>query len=465
MFSQTAIDYAARDPDATLRLYNVLRPRLDAQPGLLACYRTTMATQPLIAAMERTGWRIDIGYLQGLIAEFEVEKAEIQEHITALGYEGLNCNSPPQVAQTLFGDIGLTPSKINKKTRTPSTEDKYLQALLAEHPLVPLICDVRQLVKLQGIIRGILEFTTLGDSFSRAVSGLQTGVAGPRVSSAPVFGRLLPRLNMCGTPTGRLAARDPNLLAIPKHSDRGKRIRKGFLPPEGQELWSWDLSQAELRVLAIDSDDPNLVEAFRQDQDIHEATAQRMFGTSYEREKHRFAAKAVNFGIPMGMSADGLVIQMHKERLLHIGLGDCKAWLDSWHVNAYPTASAFLYGKIDEAEETNYVTCLGGRQRLLPGVNAVSKQVRERARRQAMSFPMQAGAQHIMHTWEAAVYACVVQTGLAVPILQIHDDLVMAGDSHAFDDVDGLMRQLLPQGYNVPIETDGQRGPTWGDIA
>jgi len=441
-FSQKAVDYACRDADATLRLYHALYPRLEAE-GLLHAYRVCMDTMPLILAMERTGWRIDIPHFEGLLADFAQDITGIQADIDRMGFSGLNALSGHQVGYALFDELGLTPPALTKKTKKPSTEDKHLQSLLAEHPVVGKICDMREVVKLVAIINDILANTH--------------------------DGHLRPRLNMVGTPTGRLSCRSPNLLAIPKHSDRGKKIRVGFLPPKGMELWSWDLSQVELRVLALESKDPTLVEVFNDPKgDLHAATAERIFGVKPEHQDksaHRLPAKAVNFGIPMGISDMGLMQQLHKnEGMLHLTRSDCAQWLEDWHTKAYPQASAWLATQVQQTASRGYVECLGGRRRYLPGVAAKSRGVKSRAIRQCQSFPMQAGAQYLMHLWEAAVYREVVVPGLAVPILQIHDDLTMAGFPEAYDDVDALMRGLLPQGYVVPILASGDRGATWGDF-
>jgi len=274
---------------------------------------------------------------------------------------------------------------------------------------------------------------------------------------------------MAGTPTGRLACRNPNLLAIPKHSDRGKKIRHGFLPPDGYLLGSWDLDQVELRALALGSGDPALVAIFTGGGDIHAETARRIFGVDPERQdksRHRLPAKAVNFGIPMGISADGLKIQLHKQGQLHYTTEDCQGWLDDWHTKAYPTASAWLYAKVEDCAETGYVTCLGGRRRYLPGVAALDGKIRERAIRQCMSFPMQAGAQHLMHLWEASIYAHITNPatgqGAALPILQIHDDIILALPPSRYESVNRAMQRLLPSGFAVPISAAGQRGETWG---
>lgn len=458
-----AVRYSARDADATRRIFPILDAQIDAM-GLRDVLDADIAALPMIDRMQTVGMKVDLPHFRDLSPLLGMEMAEIQSRIDAAAGEHVNPASGDQVAEWLFGRLHL-PWKKKTDGGRPSTQDKVLEALRKRDDVsadgkaaIELIQEYREVQKLKG---------TYCDKIP--------GFVNPRT------GRLHPQLRITRVATGRLSAKAPNLLAFPKHSDRGKMIREGFVAGEGHLLGSWDLSQIEMCVMAIDSGDAHMLAEFRSGIDKHCGTAGLIFGIDpkvlEERveakdpaaKEQRFAAKAVNFGILMGITEKGLLDQFHKNGSLDWTEDRCRELLREWH-KAYPQASSYIFGKHAEARRYGYVRDMWGRLRYLPGVHSWDRQVQEEALRQAQATPIQSGAQGIEKRLMARIWQRLPQLWelgiFCEPLLQVHDDLIFEFDEEAYLLVDDLIMDALSeiQWFPIPIKAEGNAGRKWSEL-
>lgn len=491
----TALHYAGRDSDGTARLEPCLAGRLVAN-NLGPVYQADRRTVPLIDRMQQVGIRPDLahfaclstdlgGELQGILARLQgriaVPAVAIGDGTVGAGEcDAFNPNSGPQTAQLLFERFGIDSLK-RTPGGDPSTNDKVLEALeknlRIDRPIRDIISDIRE----------YREVYKLKHTFVDQIPEF--------VNRWPFDGRIHSTFRLTRVVTGRLAASDPNLLAMPKHGKFAKRFRQGFVSGDGAVLASWDLSQIELRVLAHLSQDPVLLDAFRTGKDLHAALAQRIFGVDpkhQDESKHRLPAKAVNFGIPMGMTNIGLCLELRKNGV-DIDEDDAQRWLTET-MALYVEVPRYQQGKMAEARRYGYVTDLRGRRRYIGGIRSFDDATRSEAERFAFSTPIQAGAQEIMKEAEAYVYDHILlprwsRGDRVEPLVQIHDDLVLESSTfgrvtvqpHPDDakaakgkqvayvqdlSLDEEMRYAMTQvpahWLSVPIETSGDCGFSWG---
>ena len=464
---QVAIHYAGRDSDGTHRLKPGLVERLHANE-LWDVYQADLGTVPLIDRMQQIGIKPDLDHFARLSEDLTAEIGRIRitlaDQLLAAGVDtekawDFNPNGGDQTAQLLFETFQLPVLK-----RTPggdaSTNDKVLEALERDQKLDKGLRDIISTIRLYR------ETYKLKSTFVDAIPDY--------VNRWPYDGRIHPTFRITRVVTGRLAASDPNILAMPKHGKFAKRFRDGFVSGDGRVLASWDLSQIELRVLAHLSQDPVLLNAFRTGQDLHATLAQRIFGVEpakQDKSLHRLPAKAVNFGIPMGMTAIGLCLELRKNGV-DIDEDDAQRWLDET-MALYSQVPVYQMGKVAEARRYGFVTDLRGRRRYIGGIRSYDDAIRSEAERFAFSTPIQAGAQEVMKEAEGYIYREVLlpwwETGRNVePIVQIHDDLVMETDAGNILDLNDVMVHAMtkvPQHWlSVPIETSGDFGVTWGDM-
>lgn len=470
---ERAIHYAGRDSDGTHRLKPLLQARLRANE-LDDVYRADLATVPLIDRMQQIGIRPDLGHFARLSVDLGGEIQSILVRLrgriadAARGArdtsgvafaESFNPNSTYHVGELLYNKFNLD---VLKRTPggDPSTNDKILEALEKD---VHLDRSVRDLI---ADIREYREVYKLKHTFVDKIPDF--------VNRWPYDGRIHPTFRITRVVTGRLAASDPNILALPKHGKFAHRFREGFVCGDGTVLASWDLSQIELRVLAHLSQDPVLLHAFRNGIDLHATLAQRIFGVDpkhQDKSKHRLPAKAVNFGIPMGMTEVGLCIELRKNGV-DIDEEDAGRWLAET-MQLYKEVPIYQQAKISQARRYGFVTDLRGRRRYIGGIRSWDDAIRSEAERFAFSTPIQAGAQEIMHEAEAYVYSDILlprwKAGDRIePLVQIHDDLVLECEHAILADVDRAMVHAMTQvpahWLSVPIETSGDWGYNWGDM-
>lgn len=449
-----AVYYGCRDSDGTTRVKPILRERVESM-GLGRTYQLEMGTYPLIDRMGTIGITPDLTHFAGLSDQLAFRIADLQVELEQFtGREGFNANSGDQVAELLFDHMGLDGMKTTRGGRF-STNDKILEALEKEHgakyPVITTIRDYREVYKLKHtFVDRIPDF----------------------IHRYPYDGRVHSTFRTTRVVTGRLAASDPNLLAQPKHGKFARDFRRGWVARPGHVFASWDESQVELRVLADLSQDPKLLEAFRKGLDLHGRLADRIFGGGVEKHKKgpgRLAAKAVNFGIPMGMTASGLTVELRKNGVM-VTEDDAQRWLDET-MALYKEVPKYQDSKIAEARRNGYVRCMSGRIRYVGGIKSFDDYVRGEAERFAFSTPIQEGAQLIMKTAEWHVWNDIIvparDAGRWIePICQIHDDLLLeTGDDQPWlRELDAMMRWAMTetyQGLSVPLDTSGDAGYTW----
>jgi DNA polymerase-1 len=417
--------------------------------------------------MGATGILPDLAHFRSLSADLGTELSEITGRLardlvsvgsTPDAAREFNCNSSHQVGALLYTRFNL-PELKRTPGGDPSTNDKILEAL---EKAPGLDSTVRRLIS---TIREYREIYKLKHTFVDQIPEF--------VNRYPFDGRIHATFRITRVVSGRLAASDPNLLAMPKHGKFAKRFRAGFVCGDGHVLGSWDLSQAELRVLAHLSQDPVLLDAYRTGKDLHATLAERIFGIppkDQDESKHRLPAKAVNFGIPMGMTNIGLCVELKKNGV-DIDEEDAQRWLDET-MALYREVPTYQQHKIAEAKRNGFVTDLIGRRRYVGGIRSRDLATRAEAERFAFSTPIQAGAQAIMKVAEAYVWKEIVlkrqDAGQWIePLIQIHDDLLLEFDARLIPEVNAEMQYAMTQtfkGLSVPIRTDGSTGLTWGQM-
>ncbi len=392
-----ALRYAAEDADVTLRLHQVLKPRLLAE-RLVSVYETL--ERPLVGvlvAMERAGVLVDAEQLHALSREFAERLAGLEGEIHALAGRAFNIASPKQLGDVLFEEMGLGGGK-KGKTGAYATGADVLEQLASEgQPLPAKVLDWRQLAKLKGTYTDAL-IEEIDPSTGRVHTSYQQAVAN----------------------TGRLSSSDPNLQNIPVRSEEGRKIRRAFIAPAGAVLLSADYSQIELRLLAHIADIAALKQAFRDGLDIHAITASEIFGVPIAGMDPliRRKAKAINFGIIYGISAFGLA------RQLGIARGEAQATIEAYFAR-YPGIRAYMERTKAHAHDQGYVSTLFGRRCHVRGINDKNPSVRNFAERAAINAPIQGSAADIIKRAMIRLPAVLADAGLgARMILQVHDELV-----------------------------------------
>lgn len=458
---KVAIAYAGRDPDATGRVFAKLDPQIDAM-GLRDVYEVDMAIIPMIDRMQTVGLGVDLPHFHSLSDFLRVEETINLDSLASAAGRPLNPNSGDQVAELLYDELKIHEQVVNLKLKRTkegrfSTNDKTLEAIKGLHPIVGLIQEGREIRKLR---------STYCDAIPRLVGA---------------DGRLHPKYRITRTETGRLSASDPNVLALPKHSDRGKLIRQGIVASEGHELGEWDYSQIEMAMFAHDSEDPVLMAAIVNGIDLHYDTAARVilglavpdgvdkdWFASRVTKKQRFAAKAVNFGILMGITAFGLLDQLHKNGQLHWTLEMCEELLQTWH-RVYKVASGYIKAKHAEARRYGFVRDWWGRLRWLEGIHSADDYIRAEAERMAQATPTQSGAQGIMKRAMRDVWPLLQQLRREFwvePLLQIHDALVLEYAVEHRATVDAVMTATMVNAVTlrVPIKVASAFGHRLSDL-
>lgn len=459
-----AIRYGSRDADGTTRVRVALRPRIEHM-GLADVYQLELGTYPLIERMTHVGIKPDLGHFALLSTRLATELETLQGTLAErTAVRDFNANSGDQVADYLFDGLGLEGVTRVSSGRF-STNDKILEALEHEHPEHPTI----------GTIREYREVYKLKNTFTDRLVD--------HVRRWPFDGRIHATFRTTRVVTGRLAASDPNLLAMPKHGKFAKDFRRGWVPEHGHILAEWDLSQIELRVLAHLSQDPVMLAIFRGEKrnkdgskiDLHAALAQRIFGVApkdQDNSKHRLPAKTVNFGLPMGMTFKGLAVELRKNGL-NVSEDDAQRWIDET-MKLYKGVPIYQDAMAAQARRQGYIRCLSGRIRYIGGIRSRDERIQAEARRFAFSTPIQEGAQWLMKQAERRLYEDILvpywkDKRWVEPLIQVHDaltlecedDPVLAQDLHT-----KMVANMThaPAGFSVPIETSGDWGHNWAEM-
>ncbi len=430
--------YAAKDADATWRLHEVFAAQLAAQPPLASLFET-MET-PLTAvlyAMEKRGIALDRPFLEELGATFREELRDLEGRIHTEAGREFNVQSPQQLATVLFEDLGLKPTK--KTASGWSTDVSVLTALAEQHPLPELVLEHRQLAKLLG---------TYVDSLMELVN--------------PDSGLIHTSFNQAVAATGRLSSSDPNLQNIPIRTERGRRIRRAFVPrAPGRVIISADYSQIELRLLAHLSGDATLIETFRAGGDVHRRTAALVGGVdeSDVDSGMRGRAKAINFGVIYGMGARALA------RQLGIKTREAADFIEGYF-RTYPGVKAYIADCRERARETGATETIFGRRRALPDILSDNNRVRSFSERVAVNTPIQGSAADLIKLAMLEVETRLAGAGLeAMLLLQVHDELLLEAPAGEAAAVGELVRDTMSGVHplDVPLVVDVHTGANWAE--
>ncbi|PPT55513.1 DNA polymerase I [Xanthomonas arboricola] len=441
-FAQIRLDdatrYAAEDADITLRLHQVLGPRLAAEPGLEQVYRDIeMPLVEVLARIEANGVCVDAAELRRQSADLSKRMLAAQQKATELAGRSFNLDSPKQLQALLFDELKL-PAVVKTPKGQPSTNEEALEAIADQHELPRVILEYRGLTKLR---------STYTDKLPEMIH--------------PQSGRVHTSYHQAGAATGRLSSSDPNLQNIPIRTEDGRRIRRAFVAPAGRKLIACDYSQIELRIMAHLSGDPGLVGAFESGADVHRATAAEVFGRTIDTVSadERRAAKAINFGLMYGMSAFGLA------RQLGIGRGEAQDYI-ALYFSRYPGVRDFMETTRQQARDKGYVETVFGRRLYLDFINAGSQGQRAGAERAAINAPMQGTAADIIKRAMVSVDGWIADHAeRALMILQVHDELVFEAET---DFVDTLLSEVTTRmsaaaELRVPLVVDSGVGDNWDE--
>ncbi|MES2396945.1 MAG: DNA polymerase I, partial [Bacteroidota bacterium] len=431
-------EYAGEDADITLQLKNIFDPMLvDAQIKKLFD-EIEIPLIPVLAAMEAEGIALDKNALNELSVELKKDILIMEAEIQALAGTTFNVSSPKQVGQILFEVLKIVEKPKKTKTGQYATGEDVLIKLVAKHEIVGKILDYRELVKLKN---------TYVDTLPELVN--------------PRTGRIHTSYNQVVAVTGRLSSDNPNLQNIPIRTERGREIRKAFIPrDENYILLSADYSQIELRIIAELSKDEGMIEAFLSGQDIHKATAAKVYNVSLEEvtPDMRRNAKMVNFGIIYGISAFGLA-----ERL-NIPRKEAGAIIENYF-SKYPGIKTYMDENIEIARERGYVETIMGRRRYLRDINSSNHTVRGYAERNAINAPIQGSAADMIKIAMINIHKDFKDQNLrSKMLLQVHDELVFDVWKEELDMVKSIVENRMKNAItslNVPMEVGMGVGKNW----
>ena len=429
-------DYAAEDADITLRLYNVLKPRLKEADVEDLFYNIEMPLVPVLAEMEMNGVLLDTNALAETSKVFTDRMTQIEKNIYELAGHQFNIASPKQVGEVLFGEMKIVDKPKKTKTGQYVTSEEVLQQLRSKAPIVDHILEHRGLKKLLG---------TYVDALPKLIN--------------PHTGHIHTSFNQAVTATGRLSSSDPNLQNIPVRGEDGKEIRKCFIPEPGCLFFSADYSQIELRVMAHLSGDNNMIEAFREGYDIHAATAARIYKEDINEvtRDQRTKAKRANFGIIYGITVFGLA-----ERL-EISRDEAKQLIDGYF-ETFPQVHDYMEKAKQLAREHGYAETFFHRRRYLPDITSHNATVRNFAERNAINAPIQGSAADIIKIAMIRIYERFRREGIkSKMILQVHDELNFSVLPEEKEQVEKIVLEEMQNAYplQVPLVADSGWGNNW----
>jgi len=442
--AQAAADYATADADMALRLVAPLRAELESKGQLALLEELEMPLVPVLAEMEMAGVKLDLPYLETLQARMQADIHAIEEEIhQTVGYP-FNINSTQQLADALFGKLGLRPPDRSRKTAAGkfSTAADVLESLRHEHVVVEQVLHHRELSKL-----------------------LSTYVIALPGAIHPQTGRVHTSYNQTGTVTGRISSSEPNLQNIPTRSEDGRRIRRAFIAEAKNVLVSIDYSQIELRIAAAMAKDAAMTTAFERGEDIHAATAAAVYGVKLEEvtPAMRRHAKAVNFGLLYGQSAYGLT------RSTDLTLAESEAFIKAYF-ERFPGIRAYIEQTKRSAAELGYVETLLGRRRYFPELQPGSHlevAARNRAEREAINAPIQGTAADLIKRAMIVLPRAIAQAGLtARMILQVHDELVFECPVGEVRNMARTAVQVMEGAYPLSVQprADAKAGSNWEEM-
>ena len=436
---ESAVPYAAADADMTGRLRQALEAPVASQGFAHLMTDLEMPLVPVLVTMQRHGIKLDAGALHEMSRDLNQQLQQVEVDLfQTIGHE-VNLNSPQQLSDVLFKELGLPRTK---RTKTGySTDANALESLKGMHPLVDQILEYRQISKLK---------STYVDALPEMIN--------------PATGRIHTSYNQTGSATGRISSSDPNLQNIPIRTELGRQVRKAFVAEDAPDwlLFSADYSQIELRVLAHLSKDAGLLDAFRKGEDIHSSTASLMFEVSINQvtSDMRRIAKILNFGVIYGLSAHGISQQTGFNR------EEGARFIENYFAK-YPGINEYIENVKATTRETQYVETVMARRRYLPDINSSNFNVRGAAERMAINMPVQGTAADIMKLAMIRVQNRLERENLRTKmLLQVHDELVFEVPQDEMEGLKELVFDEMPAALDleVTLKVDAKWGSTWGDM-
>ena len=429
-------EYAAEDADITLRLKNVLEPRLKELGVEELFWNIEMPLVRVLADMELNGVCLDTEALQDTSKIFTERMKQYEQEIYKEAGEEFNISSPKQVGDILFGKLQIMDKPKKTKTGQYVTSEEVLQSLENKSPIVRNILNYRGMKKL---------LSTYIDALPKLIN--------------PRTGHIHTSFNQALTATGRLSSSDPNLQNIPVRTDDGKEIRKCFIPEDGCLFFSADYSQIELRIMAHLSEDENMMEAFREGHDIHRATAAKIWHVDIDKvtDAQRKKAKQANFGIIYGITTYGLAQRMD------IPNGEAKELIEGYF-RTFPKVQAYMEHAKEEARAKGYAETLFHRRRYLSDINSRNATVRGFAERNAINAPIQGTEADIIKVAMVRIWERFKKEGIrSKMILQVHDELNFSVFPEEREQVESIVIEEMQNAYplNVPLIADAGWGKNW----
>lgn len=429
-------DYACEDADLTFRLYNLLKEKIKVNHFESLATQIEMPLVETLTFIELAGFKIDIKTLNDYEKELNNQISNIKNEIYELSGETFNIDSPKQLGVVLFEKLKISSETKMTKTKQYSTNEEVLVKLKDQHPIVDKILDYRGLTKLQSTY-----VTALPKMVNKTTGKIHTS------------------FNQTIAATGRLSSIKPNLQNIPIRDESGREIRKSFIPSDNDHiLLSADYSQIELRIMAHLSEDPDMLQAFSNGEDIHRNTAAKIYKikpNEVSREM-RSKAKTANFGIIYGISAFGL------SQRLNIPRSEAKELIDNYFVN-FPKVKEYMDKSIASAKSNGYVTTIFGRKRLLPEIHSSNSIVRGVAERNAINSPIQGAAADIIKIAMNNIHKKIHGKFKTKMILQVHDELVFDVYKPELEDIKTIVKSEMENAakLKVPLEVEIGVGMNW----
>lgn len=436
LFPKDICNYACEDADVTLKLKNILEKEIEKNGISRLLYDIEFPLVYVLADMEYTGVRLDTKALKESSENLTKEMLNIEAEIFELAGVDFNVNSTKQVGEILFDKLKVIEKPKKTKTGQYTTSEEVLESLRDTHPIIGKILEYRSLKKL---------LSTYIDALPLLINKRDD--------------KIHTSYNQTVTATGRLSSSNPNLQNIPIREGHGKDIRKAFIADPGCTFYSADYSQIELRIMAHLSQDPNMVDAFNSGEDIHAATAAKIYKIPIKEvtSDMRRKAKTANFGIIYGISVFGLA-----ERL-SISRGEAKELIDGYF-ETYPKVKEYMDNIIKSAKEQGYVETILGRKRYLPDINSRNATVRGYAERNAINAPIQGSAADIIKIAMNSIFERFKNENIrSKMILQVHDELNFNTFNDELSHVEQIVIEEMEKAYKltVPIKADSGTGKNW----
>ncbi len=431
------------DPDKQQTLPDDL-PALEKQLKELGLYKlyeeVELPLVPILESMNKIGVKVDVPYLAKLSKSLDTEISSLVKKIYKQADGEFNLNSPKQMGEVLFDRMGISGEGLKKtKTGQRSTDAETLEILSDRHPIVKDILHYREIFK------------------------IKSTYVGPLAELADKNGRVHTTLVQTGAATGRFSSKDPNLQNIPISGEWGKQIRRVFISEKGYQIASFDYSQIELRVLATVSKDPKMIDAFKQDLDIHKLTAAQIYGVPLEKvtSEMRSAAKTLNFGVSYGMGA------MAFSKQSGLSFAEAKKFIDDYFAK-FSNVKKWQEETIFVAKENKYVTNLNGRRRWLPGINWPNRRFAAESERVAINMPIQGLAADIIKLAMIKVDNLIKKNKWGDKVrllLSIHDELLLEIADDILKEAVPLIHKEMEGAYKlaVPLKVDSSTGKNWGE--